>query len=87
GVARRHLSGEVTVDPAQRRIAGPAREGTSQLATLVRGFDAESIEIVDLQLRRPSLDDVFLTLTGHEAEEEKATQKAGRRGWWRRKQG
>jgi len=34
----------------------------------VREFDSAGIEIADLRLRRPSLDDVFLTLTGHEAE-------------------
>jgi len=66
--ARRQL-GEVTIDPAQRRVVGPAREGARQLAVLVREFDSAGIEIADLRLRRPSLDDVFLTLTGHEAEQ------------------
>src|SRR5437764_776232 len=65
--ARRQL-GEVTIDPPQRRVVGPAREGARQLAVLVREFDSAGIEIADLRLRRPSLDDVFLTLTGHEAE-------------------
>ena len=68
-VARRHLSGDVRVDTSQRRISGPSRDGTSQLARLVRDLDAESIAIADLQMRRPSLDDVFLTLTGHQAED------------------
>src|SRR5436309_2555965 len=57
--ARRQL-GEVTIDPAQRRVVGPAREGARQLAVLVREFDLAGIEIADLRLRRPSLDDVFL---------------------------
>jgi ABC-2 type transport system ATP-binding protein len=81
--ARRHLAGEVTIDPHQRRISGPSRNGTSQLAGLVREFDAAGIEIVDLQLHRPSLDDVFLTLTGHQAEQEKPLEPA--RGWGRKK--
>ncbi len=76
-VARRHLSGEVTIDAAQRRLSGPSADGTSQLASLVRDFDAAGIDITDLQLHRPSLDDVFLTLTGHEAEREK-TVESGR---------
>jgi ABC-2 type transport system ATP-binding protein len=80
-VAGRHFSTEVTVDRAQRRISAPSRDGTTQLATLVREFDGASIDIVDLQLHRPSLDDVFLTLTGHQAEQEK-TVPAGR--WQRR---
>ena len=79
-VARRQL-GDVTIDPAQRRLSGPAREGARQLATLVREFDGAGIEIVDLQLRRPSLDDVFLALTGHQAEEK--TAEPARR-WGRR---
>jgi ABC-2 type transport system ATP-binding protein len=81
-VARRHLAGELAVDPAQRRISGPSRDGTSQLAGLVRDLDATSIQIVDLQLHRPSLDDVFLTLTGHQAEREDAAKPSRR--WGRR---
>ena len=67
-VARRHL-GEVSIDLAPRRISGPARDGARELANIVRDFDAAAIDIADLRLRRPSLDDVFLTLTGHGAEE------------------
>jgi ABC-2 type transport system ATP-binding protein len=78
-VARRHFSSEVAIDPAQRRISAPSKNGTSQLAALVRDFDGAGIDIVDLQLHRPSLDDVFLTLTGHQAEQEKAAVPAGRR--------
>ena len=81
-VARRHLSDDVAIDPVQRRISGPSKDGTSQLAVLVRDFDAAGIAIVDLQLHRPSLDDVFLTLTGHQAEQEEAVKPAGR--WGRR---
>ena len=81
-VAQRHFSSDVTIDAAQRRISAPSRNGTSQLAILVRDFDTAGIDIVDLQLHRPSLDDVFLTLTGHQAEEEKAAAPAGR--WQRR---
>ena len=81
-IARRHLSGEATIDETQRRISGPSRDGTSELAGLVRDFDAAGIAIVDLELRRPSLDDVFLTLTGHQAEQQ-IEQPAGR--WGRRR--
>jgi ABC-2 type transport system ATP-binding protein len=77
---RRHLAGEVSVDASTRRISGPSRDGTSQLAGLVRDLDAAAIKIVDLQLRRPSLDDVFLSLTGHQAEEPEAAQAGGRFG-------
>jgi ABC-2 type transport system ATP-binding protein len=78
-VARRQLATEVTIDPHLRRIAGPSLDGTTQLAGLVREFDAASIGITDLQLHRPSLDDVFLTLTGHQAEQETAVENGRRR--------
>jgi ABC-2 type transport system ATP-binding protein len=81
-VARRHLSDDVIIDPAQRRISGPSKDGTSQLAGLVRDFDGAGIAIVDLKLHRPSLDDVFLTLTGHQAEQEEEVKPARR--WGRR---
>jgi ABC-2 type transport system ATP-binding protein len=81
-IARRHLSGDAAVDETQRRVSGPSRDGTSELAALVRDFDAAGIPIIDLELRRPSLDDVFLTLTGHQAEQQ-AEQPAGR--WGRRR--
>ena len=80
-IARRVLAAEITIDAAQRRLSGPTGDGTSQLATLVREYDAAGITILDLQLHRPSLDDVFLTLTGHQAEE-KAAEPARR--WGRR---
>jgi len=81
-VARRQLSSDVSIDSHQRRLSGPSRDGTRQLASLVREFDAAGIEITDLQLHRPSLDDVFLTLTGRQAEEEKTSEPSRR--WARR---
>jgi ABC-2 type transport system ATP-binding protein len=43
-------------------------DGTSVLTEAVRRLDAEHIALADIALRRPSLDDVFLALTGHTAE-------------------
>ena len=40
-----------------------------QVRSVVRALDAASIPVADLGVRRPSLDDVFLSLTGHHAEE------------------
>lgn len=42
----------------------------SALAQAVRRLDEAGIAVEDLALRRPSLDEVFLALTGHPAEEE-----------------
>jgi ABC-2 type transport system ATP-binding protein len=44
-------------------------DGSGVLFRLVRAFDREHLRIHELALRRPTLDDVFLSLTGHAAEE------------------
>ena len=46
----------------------PARGGAVRLVQVVRELDEAGIVIDDIALRRPTLDDVFLTLTGHAAE-------------------
>ena len=51
---------------ASVRLAG----GDAQLAEVVRALDAESIEIQELQLHAPTLDDVFLAKTGRSLEGE-----------------
>jgi ABC-2 type transport system ATP-binding protein len=45
------------------------------LLEVVRQLDAKRIKVTGLGVRRPSLDDVFLALTGHRAEEEQATER------------
>ena len=59
---------EVHVEESARRITAPA-EGLSDITRIAALFDGSGIEIDDLGLQRPSLDDVFLNLTGHRAEE------------------
>jgi ABC-2 type transport system ATP-binding protein len=55
--------------------------GSDALIEAVRALDAASVEVRDLALRRPSLDDVFLALTGHATEEEEPRgRRRGRRG-------
>ena len=49
-------------------ICVPVTEGAGVFAEVVRDLDAASVRIADLGLRRPTLDDVFLRLTGHTAE-------------------
>jgi ABC-2 type transport system ATP-binding protein len=67
--------GEVTVEEHSRRITAPVKGGAGLLTEALRRLDAESITVLDVALRRPTLDDVFLTLTGHAAE---AEQEAGK---------
>ncbi len=47
------------------RISIPAPDGASTLAEAVRRLDSAGLELADIALRRPSLDDVFLSITGH----------------------
>jgi ABC-2 type transport system ATP-binding protein len=55
--------------------------GSDALVEVVRSLDAAAVETRGLALRRPSLDDVFLALTGHAAEEEEpGGRRRGRRG-------
>jgi ABC-2 type transport system ATP-binding protein len=43
-------------------------EGTNELADIVRRLDGEGIQVADLQVHAPSLDDVFLAKTGRSLE-------------------
>ena len=47
-----------------RSSRSASRPGRTLLAGLLRSLDAEGIELAGVELRRPTLDDVFLTLTG-----------------------
>jgi ABC-2 type transport system ATP-binding protein len=59
---------EASIDGHLRKITVPAKGGARRLAQVVRDLDEAQITIDDIALRRPTLDDVFLTLTGHAAE-------------------
>jgi ABC-2 type transport system ATP-binding protein len=92
------LADEAAAATAQRALAGagdsePLRDGAvvrvaasagaATLTEVVRALDGADLEAVGLQLRQPSLDDVFLSLTGHAAEEHDEpppTRRRGRRG-------
>src|SRR5690606_6908903 len=60
--------GDTTVEDHMRKITTPVTGGAKLLAEIIRDLDARGIEIDDIGLRRPTLDDVFLSLTGHVAE-------------------
>jgi ABC-2 type transport system ATP-binding protein len=65
---------------------GVGGRGSDALIEAVRGLDAVAVRTQGLALRRPSLDDVFLALTGHAAEEdEEGAGSEGRRGRGRRR--
>jgi ABC-2 type transport system ATP-binding protein len=62
-------AGEPTVEPHTRRVSVAATGGPRQLLDVVRELDDRGIALDDIALHRPTLDDVFLTLTGHAAED------------------
>ena len=57
-------------DPIERKVSAPVTGGSTVLVDAVRALDEAQVGIADIVLRRPTLDDVFLSLTGHAAEDE-----------------
>ena len=63
------LSGaEPEVDPDTRRVSAPVRDRVAALTGIARALDGTGIAVEDIALRRPTLDEVFLHLTGHHTE-------------------
>jgi ABC-2 type transport system ATP-binding protein len=69
-------TGEPRLDRAAATVTIPVAEGARSLMEAVRRLDAAGIEPADLGLRRPSLDDVFLDLTGRDAGREGEPEEA-----------
>ena len=60
--------GAVLVEEGGRSLAVPVEDGQRALARTLREFEVANIAVLEIGLRRPTLDDVFLSLTGHAAE-------------------
>jgi ABC-2 type transport system ATP-binding protein len=69
---RKNVS-EVHVDEAARQLTAPA-DGLRDMTRIAAVFEDSRIQLDDLGLKRPSLDDVFLHLTGHRAEDSTTDQ-------------
>lgn len=76
GALSRVTGGELTVEGNSLSI--PALDGPATLTAVVRELDTERVSPRDIALRKPTLDDVFLTLTGRKAEEGAAATNGGR---------
>ncbi|MBO1334715.1 ATP-binding cassette domain-containing protein [Streptomyces sp. VRA16 Mangrove soil] len=70
--------GEAAVDQHTRKLTVPVTGGAKLLAEVIRDLDARGIEIDDIGLRRPTLDDVFISLTGHMAEDADENEEAAK---------
>ncbi|RZS45212.1 ABC-2 type transport system ATP-binding protein [Herbihabitans rhizosphaerae] len=74
-------SGEPTVDEHLRKVEVHVDAGSKALMEALRRLDSQDIAVHDAALHRPTLDDVFLSLTGHVAEQEpeEPADKKGKR--------
>ena len=63
-------SGEIDVDEESGRLRAPVDDGSVSLRAMLRALEEVEIPLDEVGLARPTLDDVFLTLTGHSAEDE-----------------
>ncbi|MCO6006696.1 ATP-binding cassette domain-containing protein [Actinoallomurus purpureus] len=70
GALRRVAAAEPVVDEDSHLVTVQVTGGTRALVEVVRELDTAGVEAQDLALRRPTLDEVFLSLTGHAADEE-----------------
>ena len=61
--------GEVQLDEHTRTLTAAVTGGVDTLEQVIRRLRERNLKIADVGLRRPTLDDVFLSLTGHVAEE------------------
>lgn len=79
--AREIIDGQgVQMDEERRTISIASKGGVRKLKELLQRLDEAKVQVEDLSMHRPTLDDVFLTLTGHaatkeEIEDEKAKAK------------
>ncbi len=61
--------GEIESDGSSGHLVVPITGGAAVLTDALRRLDAASVDLMDVGLRRPTMDDVFLTLTGHRVED------------------
>ncbi len=81
-VLARHAVGDLQDGERPRVVVVPVSGGAPVLSRVLADLEADGIETSEVVLRRPTLDDVFLALTGRAAEpqEEQPPDKASRRG-------
>ena len=71
-IVRRVSGAEPEVDGEARRVSAPVGDRVAALTEVVRSLDDLGLDAEDIALRRPTLDEVFLRLTGRRAGEEAA---------------
>ena len=61
--------GEATLDEIRKMIRVPVETAVGSVTDAVRRLDAAGVKLVDIAIHRPTLDDVFLTLTGESVDD------------------
>ncbi|SDI38226.1 ABC-2 type transport system ATP-binding protein [Actinokineospora alba] len=74
-IVARASSAEPTVDQDERTVQAPVQDRVAALTEVARALADAGVRVEDIGLRRPTLDEVFLRLTGHRTEE---TEEAAR---------
>ncbi len=64
--------GDVQVSDNGRHLAAGVAGGTGELSRVLAALQSAAVDVLDIGLRRPTMDDVFLSLTGRPAEEAEA---------------
>jgi ABC-2 type transport system ATP-binding protein len=77
GILHHITSNQPRMDHSNRRASATATDGTGQLSAVIRSVENAGIPIDEIGLRRPTLDEAFLTLTG---DHEPASVDAGQNG-------
>jgi ABC-2 type transport system ATP-binding protein len=78
---RRALKGEkMKIDEEARVLSVAAKNGVGKLRQILSKLDEAQIEVDSIDLRRPTLDDVFLSLTGHKATVENSNGSNNKKG-------
>jgi ABC-2 type transport system ATP-binding protein len=75
-VVARVGEGQPETDAAERRVHAPVTDRVAALTEVARTLQDRGVQVEDIGLRRPSLDDVFLRLTGHRVEQQQEPSPA-----------
>jgi ABC-2 type transport system ATP-binding protein len=65
-------TGPIEVDAIGTTMSAPIRTGDRVVPSTIRALDDAGVDVLDVEVRRPTLDDVFLNLTGRPAEAEES---------------
>ncbi|OLT10071.1 daunorubicin/doxorubicin resistance ABC transporter ATP-binding protein DrrA [Actinomadura sp. CNU-125] len=79
-VIARVTSTEPRTDAAAARVHAPVTDGVAALTEIARTLRDDGVAVADIGLRRPTLDEVFLRLTGHRADDDTAGEAAEKEG-------